>query len=98
MFYPLEVPCVRCHGPIESPEDGNYCLNCGRAVHYRCKQPDEKPDSAQHCSHCGTDALQPFYVDVPLIATLEQSAPTEQELPYAEPVSETPNDPLRKAS
>jgi membrane associated rhomboid family serine protease len=47
--------CVRCTKVIQSILDGDFCTQCGQAVHQQCKLPDSQSNTETHCSACGGD-------------------------------------------
>lgn len=47
--------CSRCSEAIDAIADGDFCTQCGRAVHHRCKRPDSEPNAREHCPACGAD-------------------------------------------
>jgi membrane associated rhomboid family serine protease len=65
--------CVRCAKVIQTILDGDFCIQCGRAIHHLCKLPDSQSNTQKHCSVCGGDPSLSFAPDFGLGKALRQT-------------------------
>jgi membrane associated rhomboid family serine protease len=65
--------------------DGDFCPQCGQAVHHHCKCPDNQSNTPTHCSACGGDPSLSLSPDFGLAKLPEPKSDRDLETPDKSP-------------